>query len=301
VPASPSIPQLEALRAQLTAIVGDEPGGSLIELRPLTTEGRPSPRDRAFIPVGEREAIERIVPALALRLNVYLGAAPRTREDGTAAAVARVWTIWVDLDTAEAVESLRTFRPLPAIVIRTGSGGAHAYWPLRSPLASQAAMRANRRLALALKGDIAATDPARILRPAGSLNHKHAPPREVLCTRLERETFEVREVVGALSDDPRYLRHAGQPRRRADGRASSSPGRVLDGLASVVRSTPEGGRNHALFWAACRVAEHVDAGTLDEARAFGELQQAGLDVGLPEHEVETTLRSARRTGGLRAA
>jgi hypothetical protein len=299
VPASPNIPQPEALQAQLAAIVGGEPGGSLIELRPLTREGRPSPRDRAFIPVGERDVIERTVPALVPRLNVYIGAAPRTREDGTAAAVARVWTLWADLDTAEAVESLRTFRPLPAIVVRTGSGGAHAYWPLRSPLGPQAAMRANRRLALALKGDIAATDPARILRPVGSLNHKWAPPREVVCTRLERETFEVREVVGSLPDDPRYLRRAVPARRRTANHASNS--RVLDGLAGVVRSTPEGGRNHALFWAACRAAEHVDAGTLDEARAFGELQQAGLDVGLPEHEVETTLRSARRTGGLRAA
>jgi hypothetical protein len=298
--ASPSILQSEALRAQLAAIVGDEPAGSLIELRPLTTEGRPSPRDRAFIPVCDREEIERTVPALAPRLNVYLGAAPRTSEDGTAAAVARVWTLWVDLDTAEAVESLRTFRPLPAIVVRTGSGGAHAYWPLRSPLGPQAAMRANRRLALALKGDIAATDPARILRPAGSLNHKHTPPREVVCTRLERETFEVREVVGSLPDDPRYLRRAAPPRRRTADHAPS-PARLLDGLAGVVRATAEGGRNHALFWAACRATEHVDAGTLDEAQAFGELHQAGLDVGLPEHEVESTLRSARRTGGLRAA
>ena len=142
---------------------------------------------------------------LAPRLNVYIGAAPRVREDGTAQAVERVWTLWADLDGREALRRLAAFRPLPSLVIRTGSPDhAHAYWPLREPVSPDAAQRANRRLALALGGDMAATDPARILRPAGSLNHKHDPPGLVRCTRLELDVFTVEQVAGPLADSPHY-------------------------------------------------------------------------------------------------
>lgn len=76
----------------------------------------------------------------------------------------------------------------------------------------------------------------------------------------------------------------------------ADPSRVLAGLTGVVRSAPTGNRNRSLFWAACRVAEHTDAGDLDEGHAIAELRAAGLDVGLAEHEVNATIHSglARR-------
>src|SRR5205823_5187201 len=116
---------------------------------------------------------------------------------GTAAAVEQVHCLWADLDGPEPLERLAAFRPRPSIEISSGSlDHGHAYWPLCQAISPQGAQRANRRLALALGADMAATDPARILRPAGTLNHKRDPPAEVTCTRLELDVFALGAVVG---------------------------------------------------------------------------------------------------------
>jgi hypothetical protein len=289
---SEPIPQDVALQLQLAAIAGNEPASSYFEIRPLTPDGRLAVRERSFVPVRELDEAMRRICEAASRLNVFVGAAPRVREDGTAEAVERVWCLWTDLDGPDALARLRDFCPLPSIVIRTGSGGGHAYWPLRVPLEPQSAQRANRRLALALGGDMAATDPARILRPAGSLNHKHRPPRVVRCTRLECHVFTGEQVVGSLPDSDHYTP---RPHAAPTGRPSD-PSRIIAGLARTVRDAPTGNRNHTLYWATCRVVERADAGDLDERQALEELRAAGLDVGLTEHEVNATIRSglARR-------
>jgi hypothetical protein len=116
-----TIPQRDALKLQLACIAGHEPPSSYFELRPLTPEGRPAPRDRAFIPVRQLDEAAQRIRELAPRLNVYIGAAPRVRENGTAQAVERVWTLWVDLDGPDALATLARFRPLPSIVVRSGS------------------------------------------------------------------------------------------------------------------------------------------------------------------------------------
>jgi hypothetical protein len=171
-------------------------------------------------------------------------------------------------------------------VIRTGSDASvHAYWPLRVPLGAQWGVRANRRLATALGSDIAATDAARILRPAGTLNHKHAPPRDVVCTRLETDVFTFAEVVGRLPDDRPY---GTQPITRP---ATTTPANALEALSNVVRAAAVGNRNRALFWAACRVREHGDNGTLDVDAARQVLCDAAVAAGLTEDEAQRTIRS----------
>ena len=75
----------------------------------------------------------------------------------------------------------------------------------------------------------------------------------------------------------------------------------LDGLGSDWRRgwqlQPEGNRNLALYWAACRQAE---AGVPeDEARHV--LGAAAARTGLGEREIEATLTSAFRTLGRRPA
>lgn len=89
----------------------------------------------------------------------------------------------------------------------------HAYWVLDVPVSKEQAEIGNRRLALALGADPAATDAARVLRPPGTFNHKPdhivdgepAPVR--LCT-LTDTRYAWDEVVGALPDpteQPRKL------------------------------------------------------------------------------------------------
>lgn len=285
------IPPDVALRLQLAAVVGREPPSSYIELRPLLPDGRPS-RGRAFVPVARVETIARRVRELTPTAHVFIGAAPRVCEDGTARAVERVWTLWADLDGRDALDRLRTFRPLPALVIGTGSEDcAHAYWPLRESVPPTWARRANRRLALKLGGDLASTDAARVLRAAGSLNHKHRPPARVECSRLELETFALAEVVGGLRDAAEYL----QPQPRERRRIVADLPVALDGLARTVAAARPGNRNNALHWAACRARERLDVGEGDPATIRATLRDAALAAGLTEHEVEATLRSALDT------
>lgn len=286
------IPQDAALRLQLAAIVGGEPDASLIELRPLTPDGRPARADRAFVRVGQRHRVPGIVRDIARRLNVYVGAAPRVREDGTAAAVERVWALWTDLDGPDALVHLRDFCPLPSIVVLTGSGGGHAWWPLRESVPPEWARLANRRLAHHLGGDLHSTDPARVLRPCGSFNHKHDPPRPVVCVRLELQVYTLAQVVRGLPDDRAYVSPA-RPRPAARGER----GGLLDGLLRTVEQAQVGERNASLFWAACRAAEHVAAGELDAGEAYAWLRDVALAAGLVEREIEGTLRSASATVG----
>jgi hypothetical protein len=285
-----------AIAAQLAAIVGGEPASSFVEVRPLAPGGGAAP-GRAFVPVDRRGEVAQLVADLAPHANVLLGAAPRTRRgDGTAASVARVWSLWADIDDRGALERARTFRPFPAVVIFTGSGGAHLWWPLRSPLRPADARRANRRLARALGADMASTDAARVLRPAGSLNHKHEPARRVECAWLSGEVFDAREVVGRLPDPA-----LASVRRSTHTRLAGGPGAIVAGLVRVVATAECGRRNACLFWGACRALEHADAGQLDAGHALDRLRDAAIENGLGEAEVAATLRSARATRSRAAA
>jgi hypothetical protein len=284
------MPQDVAARLQFAAIAGNEPAASYFEIRPLDRDGQPAVRERSFIPVRERDqAAERCIK-LAPDYNVFVGVAPRVCEDGTAAAVERCWVLWADCDGADALERLRGFRPLPSIVVRSGSDdSAHAYWPLREPLSPVWTQRANRRLAGKLGADTKATDAPRILRPAGTLNHKTDPPRPVVCTRLELDVFTFDQVVGRLPDDRGYTPRA--PAEQHGGDTAKS----LEGLARTVRDAPIGNRNASLYWAACRLAAEANAGRLDAAQASETLRDAALDAGLSETEIRGTLRSALDT------
>lgn len=286
---SEPIPQDEALRLQLACIAGNEPDSSYIEIRPLDPPGR-----QWWTPIPKLSSAAAVIGMLAPDRNVYVGAAPRVRQSGTANAVERVWCLWADCDTPEAVERLRRFRPLPSIVVRSGSGeNVHGWWPLKRPLTPTQAVRANRRLALALGADRAATDAARIMRPIGSLNHKHRPARPVECVRLELDTFTPGDLVSGLADDPCYTRpQLVTPLRDGIGDARDA----LAGLARVVRSAPMGERNQRLNWAAYRAGEHAAAGRFDETEAEAELLAAAIEVGLTEAEASRTIASGLAAG-----
>jgi hypothetical protein len=288
----------EALLLQLGAIRGHEPEGSFFELRPLTPDGQPAVRDRAFVPVRQVDEAIRLIFEQAPRLNAYVGAAPRTCESGSAAAVGGVHTLWADLDGHGPLARLLKFRPAPTIVILSGSPSCvHCYWALRSPISPTGAHRGNRRLALELGGDMNATDPARILRPAGSLNHKHDPPAEVTCARLTTDMFTLADVVGTLPDTDHYRTPQPTDRRLV----VADPSSTLAGLVRTVAAAQVTNRNKALYWAARRARDHADCGELDPSEARAELRAAAAQTGLPEHEIERTLSNALDAGTRTAA
>lgn len=82
-----------------------------------------------------------------------------------------------------------------------------------------------------------------------------------------------------------------RPRRDRTGQADAT----LLGLLTVVFEAPEGERNRALHWAACRVGEHVVTGLLD-SRAVDALHSAGRQAGLTDRETRATVRSGLRRG-----
>jgi hypothetical protein len=203
------IPQELALKLQFTAIAGGEPSSSYFWL--LTKPTKYSPLQAKYSPLQEFIAVRELERAAATAIDrsrlghVYVGCAPRTSRSGGLDAVERVWTLWADCDSDGAVERLRAFRPLPSIVNRSGSTlpsgrhKLHANWPLCRPLTPAAAKMANERLARALDAD-SGTNAARMLRPVGSLNHKHQPPTRVECVRLEPDVFTAAQIVGELDD-----------------------------------------------------------------------------------------------------
>lgn len=83
------------------------------------------------------------------------------------------------------------------------------------------------------------------------------------------------------------------PRRRSPASFPTS-GDASDDLSSLGRwlaRQPEGGRNNACFWAACRAVE-----TGHESQ-LGVILDAAIAAGLPEWEARRTVESARRKVG----
>lgn len=278
--ASEEIPQLDALRLYLTMIAGTESSG-YFEIRCKRPNGHGMAQD--WISLYETTRAAKAIANRGRMNDTYVGVAPRRTRAGGLDAIERAWCLWVDCDSHDSLRKLAAFDPLPSIVIRSGSDGhAHAYWPLRTSIKPAWAKRCNQRLALRLGGDRGATDAARILRPPGTFNFKHAPERPVECTRLELRLFDWPDVVGALPDPQAYTQPAPAPLRPL-----GEPGRVLAGLIRTVSDSPDGNRNNALHWAACRAVDH-DLG--DDARE--QLRHAAISRGLPEHEVDRTIASA---------
>jgi hypothetical protein len=69
------------------------------------------------------------------------------------------------------------------------------------------------------------------------------------------------------------------------------------GLANTVAAAGEGERNCILHWAACRAAEMIKAGEIDQAagnQLVESLHNAALQAGLQHHEIARTIHSALR-------
>lgn len=206
------IPQHEALDFQLAAIIGREPEGGFLEVRFKVDGGM----RQQFIPCEERARAVTVIQGLGQRTDTFVGCAPRRDRKGIKAAIANVWTLWADADSPEAVEKLRQFRPLPAIAIRSGSPGhLHAWWPLRDAVRIGDAENANRRLAVHLGADVRSTDAARILRPAGTLNHKYDPPLPVEAVRVQVDP-RLPVLADVLADVPELRPEPKPPKPQRD-------------------------------------------------------------------------------------
>ncbi len=186
----------------LGALVGREHTG-LLEVRWRHGNGM---RRRVYRAADELPVAVTAILELGARTDVYVGCAPRAGRAGGLDVIARVWVLWVDCDTSQAIAAMGAFTPPPSIVVRSGSDEhRHAYWTLDRPIAANAATAGNRRLAHALGADASAvTTAATILRPPDTRNFKHRPPTPVIAERLQPWLrVSPTQLLDQLPDPPR--------------------------------------------------------------------------------------------------
>lgn len=168
-----------------------------------------------------------------------------------------------------------------AALVRTPSGGLHAYYTADPDRAQPSWQAARAHVDFRGDGGYVIAPPSQVLRPSGT----RAPYRLIVTTGGTPAPVDAVRLRDFL--DPR----APIPLDRA--RASRFERRASDAqvLAGWVARRGEGERNRGLFWAACRLAEagNPPAATLDA------LGPAAEHAGLGSREIMATIRSAYRT------
>lgn len=131
--------------------------------------------------------------------DMFVGVAPRSRKEGTKAAVRGVWAAWVDLDVPDAADRLAHFELEPSLVVSSGTPGhLHAYWPLTEPAEPEAIERVNRALARRLGADPAAVDASRLMRLPGTPNCKMDPPATAKLLHADDRRFDLAAIESIL-------------------------------------------------------------------------------------------------------
>jgi len=231
---------------------GEPQDGSWLEFRWKTPRGM----GRAFAPSRAHRAARSLIEARGRETDLYVGVAPRSRQEGTAAAVDHVHVLWADLDDEAASEALAGFEPRPSMIVDSG-GGRHAYWALAEPLPARWAKQANRRIARELGADMRATDATRILRPPSTLSYKYGEPRPVTVEHLEPVIYATAEIVGDLPDSEPEQRP--QDRRTAIGDRdlllTIAPAVYIEALTGQI--VGRDGKAHCVFHSDSTPSLHV--------------------------------------------
>lgn len=169
--------------------------GMLTELR-ILTDGRMRQHFFEDVDTAARFAVD-----AADRSDVYVGVVPRSRRAGGRDALAPgSYVLWAECDTQRATVNALDFGcPL---MIRSSPGRVHCYWPLAVGQDLRLVERANKRLAAHLGADPRATDAARILRVAGTRNHKRGDAHRVSIVHYDAmyRNALAADLVGDLPD-----------------------------------------------------------------------------------------------------
>ena len=240
-----------SLATYLGCLFGGEPADHYAELRWRLRDGRGMGRD--FVPLGSRDRLARLIEARGRTTDLYMGPAPRPRQQGTRDAIEHSHVAWADCDTPESMDALEDFDPPPSMVVGSGAG-QHAYWSMWPPVAPDVLEQTNRRIAFALGADMRATDAARILRPPGTFNFKTGEPVPVVVQSINVEIFTAEDVAGLLPDPPaRTVAGATNPAsyRGTDPLGDIAPAIYMEVLTGLVPN--------AAGKVCCPLPDHEDA------------------------------------------
>lgn len=182
----------------------------------------------------------------------------------------------LDIDTKTAADGMASLAQLDRAglaegylgVVRTPSGGLHRYYRGTN----------QRNGSIARRGVDFRSAGGYVLAPPSIVDGR---PYEVVEWRVGARGRALDwSRVKALLDPPRRISPQTAP-----------PGGDVTALARWLARQPEGGRNNAAYWAACRCVESGHGTELDVIVA------AAVESGLPEQEAHKTVMSAARRLG----
>lgn len=154
-------------------------------------------------------------------VEVFLLTSVTDGEGYTSDNVDHTWTIAVDLDYSDNIESLARSPFRPTLAIQTSHGRYHVAWVLKDPIPPARAKEILIGLALRLDGDPVFANLTQAIRLPGFTNQKYGTPVALLPWSDGTRTYDADELAAAF-DVPfalNFLRNR-QPR--------FSPGLVLD-------------------------------------------------------------------------
>jgi hypothetical protein len=125
---------------------------------------------------AERARVLKLLATAASRVDVFAGVLLRSSRSRKAGTALPGLVCWADVDgdwTPERTAALDQLRAAGVTTwqVLSGSGGRHVYLPLAEPDSPERIESWNRRLGVLLAAD-AGWSENKVLRPAGTLNHK---------------------------------------------------------------------------------------------------------------------------------
>lgn len=151
-----------------------------------------------WVPVTQRRAFTRLIDVD----DAFISPVPRAHPDDLSWAETRV--LWARLETPACAAKLASLRVGPTLVIReAGSSRRTALWALSGALEGDWIIRANERLAYALKGRRRDASPTSVIpSPFTRITRGRVRPSRCFIEYESENCATAREIVGGLRDAP---------------------------------------------------------------------------------------------------
>lgn len=252
---------------------------------------------------GPHPAVQRRLEALNADGHGIFHCVNHTNLQGRRAEnVTAISAYFVDLDGAP----MPTVWPLPpTATVESSPGRYHAYWRVTNAPLDQFE-RVQKHLALLLDGDDKVHDLPRVMRLPGYQHQKAEPFTSTLIDVIDAE-YEHETFTAAIALPPAPTPRPAPPplpaaaqayinaRQRKNPKPWERPGSdPLHNATARILEAREGNRNQTLYRRACAVVNDIKAGRVTRAEAEQRLTQAGLALGLDQHEATRTIQSAMR-------